>query len=490
MSFTRNSFLARALALAPAQSLALTLVLALAAALGACALPPGDLPQAAPRAEDALGLTGAAAQPAAEDWWTSFGDPQLDHLIGQAMADNPGLAQAGARLRAAQAQAAAAHALQFPDVNLKAGETRLKVPSDFPRPLGGSTIWGGNLGALLSWDVDLWGKQAAAVEQARSLVQAAGLDTHNARLLLAGALAQSYVELYRSWALADIAQRSEAQRLKILDITRKRVAAGLDTRVELREAEGAVPQARVALMQAQSAQALAVHQLAAIAGRGADAYADIQRPQLQLDAALPLPTQLPINLLARRPDVIAARLRLAAADAGKRAAKAAFYPQISLSAFAGYASISAEDLIKAGSFGYGIGPSVSLPLFDGGRLRAQYRGAEAAIDEAVAGYNDTVLGAVRQAADQLSLIDALSRELEQQRASLEAAEDAYRLAEERYQAGLASYLSVLNAETEVLNARRQRVDLSAARVIARVSLLLAVGGSFQPPQALQAAAAP
>ena len=299
---------------------------------------------------------------------------------------------------------------------------------------------------------------------------------------------QSYIDLYRSYALADIAERAEAQRANILAITRRRLAAGLDTRVELRQAEGALPQARLALTQAQSAQALAVHQLAALAGRGADVYSGIARPQLDLEAALPLPSELPVNLLARRPDVIAARSRIAAADAQKRAAKAAFYPDVSLTALAGFASFSLTDLINAKSFGYGAGPGLSLPLFDGGRLRAQYRGSEAGLDQAVASYDDTVVRAVHQAADQLSLIDSVSAERAQQRESLTAAEEAYRLAEERYRAGLAGYLTVLDVETEVLNERRQQVDLSAALAQARVSLLLAVGGSFQYPAARSVAA--
>jgi NodT family efflux transporter outer membrane factor (OMF) lipoprotein len=215
-------------------------------------------------------------------------------------------------------------------------------------------------------------------------------------------------------------------------------------------------------------------------GRGADVYAAIQRPHLDLTAVLPLPAALPINLLARRPDVIAARARIEAADATRRAARAAFYPSINLSALIGFASIKLTDLISAQSFGYGAGPALSLPLFDGGRLRAAYGGAQAGLEEAVASYDDTVLGAVRQAADQISLIDSLGAEQQQQRQWLDAAEEAYRLDEERYRAGLASYLSVLNAESEVLSARRQAVDLASARAGARISLLVAVGGSFQP----------
>jgi len=465
------------------------LTAAVAALLCACATPPrGEVTQV-PIADVSLGLTGSAAAPAPEGWWQGFSDPQLDALIRQALRDNPDMAQAGARLRLAEAQVEVAHAGQLPAVKLSGGETRLKVPAGFPAALaGGQSVWLGDLGAMLSWDLDLWGQHADAVAQTRALAEAANLDVENARLLLAGALVQSYIDLYRNYALADIAERAEAQRSNILDITRQRVAAGLDTRVELREAEGALPQARLASMQAQSAQALAIHELAALAGRGADAYAGIGRPQMNLDSALPLPAQLPVNLLARRPDVIAARERIEAADAGKRAARAAFYPNVTLTALAGYASFSLRDLISASSFGYGAGPGLSLPLFDGGRLRAQYRGSEAALDQAVANYDEVVVRAVHQAADQISLIDSLSAELGQQRESLAAAEEAYRLAEERYRAGLAGYLTVLNAETEVLDERRQQVDLSASLALARVTLLLAAGGSFQYPETQRLAA--
>lgn len=462
-----------------------------AAVLVGCAtLPPGQPAQRAPLADSRLGLSAPAIQPAPDHWWRELGDPQLDALMQQALSANPSLAQANARWQAAQAQAAVERAAQLPEARLKAGETRLKVPSDFgPYLLGGSSIWLGNLGAALSWDPDLWGAHADQAAAARHLADAADLDSATARLLLSAALTEAYLDLQRAYALEDIAADTQAQRARILEITRRRLAAGLDTRVELREAEGALPQAQVALIQAQAAEALARHQLAALMGRGADAYAGIGRPRLDLQAVLPLPVALPINLLARRPDVIAARARIEAADAHKRAARAAFYPTINLSALAGFASVDLAQLFSAQAFGYGAGPALSLPLFDGGRLRAQYRGAEAALDEAVAGYDDTVLGAVRQAADQLSLIDALGAQLQQQGRWVAASEEAYRLDEERYRAGLASYLSVLNAETDVFDARRQAVELDIARASARITLLVALGGSFQPPALLPTVAA-
>src|ERR1035438_4029296 len=168
------------------------------------------------------------------------------------------------------------------------------------------------------------------------------------------------------------------------------------------------------------------------------------------------------------------------AEAQRGPTRAAFYPAVSLRALAGVAAFGLNDLFEAGARGYGAGPVVSLPLFDAGKLRAQYQGREAALDGAVAVYNDTVLRAVQQSSDQLTRIDALSRERTDQESTLVAAEDGYRIAEERYRAGLAGYLSVLSAETQVLNARRQSIQIVADLAVARVSLLLQLGGSFDP----------
>ncbi|MGH9561013.1 MAG: TolC family protein, partial [Terracidiphilus sp.] len=232
--------------------------------------------------------------------------------------------------------------------------------------------------------------------------------------------------------------------------------------------------------QAQAAADLAVHRLAVLTGAGADAYGSIKPPAFNVEAALPVPTSLPINLLARRPDVLAARLSVAAADAQRLSDRAAFYPDVNLQGLAGIGAFGLSNLVQGSAHGYGAGPVISLPLFDGGRLRAQYRGSEAQLDAAIADYNDTVLHAVQQAADQITQLDALARERVEQQQTLEANEAAYKLAEERYKAGLASYLSVLNAETQVLTARQTMVDILASQALARVTLLLAVGGSFDP----------
>jgi NodT family efflux transporter outer membrane factor (OMF) lipoprotein len=218
--------------------------------------------------------------------------------------------------------------------------------------------------------------------------------------------------------------------------------------------------------------------LAALSGQGAAAHDKIERPQLRADTALALPDSLPFDLLARRPDVLAAHSRIIGARAGLAAAKAAFYPDIDLLAFAGTQAIGFDALFRGSARTYGVGPALHLPIFDAGKLRALYRGSAADVDLAVSTYNQTVLEAVRETADQISDIVALNSGLERQQQSLDAAEDAFRLATERYQAGLTTYLSVLTTETEVLSARRERVDLLSQREISRVTLLIDVGGDF------------
>jgi len=457
--------------------------IALILALSACITPPKLNPQQQTISGDHLGLASQVYGPApVQEWWSTFGDPQLDRLMQQALADNPSLVQAMARVREAQSLADSTRAGLAPTISFSARETRQRFSGHdvIPPPYAGTVQWEGHEGLNLSWEIDFWGRQALLLKTARSQATAAALDVASARLALSGAIVQAYVDLYRNHALADVAQRTEAQRQRILDITRRRVQAGLDTNVELHEASGAVPEAHVELLRAQAAVELDTHQLAALAGRGADVYAQVGRPTLDPAAVLLLPAALPADLLGHRPDVLAARDRVEAARASQGAAKAAFYPDINLVAFVGTSAIGLDNLFQGASRSYGAGPAIHLPLFDAGRLRAEYRGAAAEIDDAVAAYNRSVLQAVRETSDQLSLVEVLNAQNVQQQRSLDDAEGAYRLAEERYGAGLSSYITVLNTETAVLRARREHVALLSEQAIARVNLLLAVGGSFDP----------
>ncbi len=429
-----------------------------------------------------LGLTGPATQPVAEGWWHAFGDPQLDRLVDAALSHNPSLDQALARVRSSGAQLSAERAGLKPRFTLDGDETWQRFSENYyiPPPYGGNRYWVGTVGANMSWTLDFWGRQAAVIRQMQARDLAARLDVWSARLAMSGAMAQAYLDLYRAYATLDIAQRTLEQREQLARLTNDRFVAGLETSVERDIARARIAEACNALEQATSARDLAVHELAALSARGADSYSGIGRPRIALDTALPLPEALPIDLLARRPDVLAARARVDAADAGRAAAKAAFYPDLSLKAFAGVQAIGLDELAEGGSVIYGAGPALHLPLFDAKRLRASYKTSTAELDLAVASYNEVVLNAVRQTADQISLIDSLTRQAQLARQRLEAAESAHEVAKRRYGAGLVTQLVVLNAESEVLAARRDILALDCNRAVARITLLLTLGGSFDP----------
>jgi NodT family efflux transporter outer membrane factor (OMF) lipoprotein len=452
-----------------------------AAVLAGCVSTPGETPHEHAIAPDALGLQGAAYVPPADAWWLGLGDPQLDRLVQEALARNPSLAVALARLRSAQEQAIAVGSSDNPQVTLDGSAIRELVSANyiFPPPYGGGTYWEGRLGINFGWNLDFWGRQAALIAQSQQVAQAASLDAAGTSLLLSSAVTQAYVELVRARQLEELTDRAAEQRRRLLELTQQRVRAGLDSNVELRSAEANVALIAVEREQTRVAQESAVHALAALTGHGAEAYSRIEVPALDLERALDLPQALPADLLAHRPDVAAARMRVTAAQAGREAAHANFYPNVDLVAFAGFVSIGLDRLLEGDSKTWSAGPAIHLPLFDAGRLKAQYRKAGADLDIATGSYNETVLRAVRESSDQISRLRSLDQQLADQQLALAAAESAYGMAEQRYGAGLSNFLTVLNAETQVLNARRQRVNLLADRTAARIALLVALGGSFK-----------
>lgn len=468
--------------------LAGVLAVGIAISLSSCVSPPKEETRITQLDSNNLGLSQNQSPRVAEGWWKVFGDTQLNRLIDDSLSNSPSLNEALIRVRGAQAQAIAAGAPLRPGITLAADETYQRLSENYIYPpkeaglgvAGGDMAWMGQVTLNLSWDLDFWGHQDNLLKQARNKVLAAELDSATARLALSGAMAQSYVELYRAYALADIAKQSETQRETLYKLTKSRVNAGLDTQVELKLAEAGLPQARTARLQAENQRDLAVHSLAALSGHGAEAYDSIVRPQITPDATLPLPSELTLDLLSRRPDILAAKARVEAATAGRAAAKAAFYPDINLKAFAGLQAVGLDKLADSGSVIYGAGPALHLPVFDSQRLKAGYIGATAELDGAVASYNETVLKAIRDVADQLSRNDSLNRQLAASQQTLAATEAAYKLAQGRYKAGLSSQLVVLNAETQLLNTRRDLVSLNTQLLITRVTLLLTFGGSFDP----------
>jgi NodT family efflux transporter outer membrane factor (OMF) lipoprotein len=252
----------------------------------------------------------------------------------------------------------------------------------------------------------------------------------------------------------------------------------LDTQLELRQSEGALPEARQQIEALQEQVTLAQHALAALTGQGNRNVIETP-PSLAALKNIATPSQLPADLLAQRADIAAARWRVEAAGHDVKNAKAQFYPNINLVAFAGLSSIGLGQLLDSDSRQWGVGPAVRLPIFEGGRLRANLRGKTADLDAAIESYNQAVLDAIRDTADQLASGQSIARQQAEQRDAQAAAEAAYQIALQRYRAGLGTYLNVLAAETAVLNQRRLSVDLSARAFDTQVALVRALGGGFQ-----------
>ena len=450
--------------------------------LAACAFEPRHVAQPGPVAAASLGLASEPAPPVPERWWQSFGDPHLDALVAQATRDNPSLGEALARLERARAEAVAAGSARAPQLDASAEVSRSRFSALYivPPPYGGGTFWDGQVNLGLSYDLDLWGRQRARIRATERYVDARELDARAATLAIEGAVVGAYVELDRRYAIEELAREADDTRVRLAVLTRRRVAAGLDTGIDRRTADSALPESRTDRAQASAAIELGVHRLAALTGQGAGAYAGLGRPALNYGGALPLPTVIPGDLLTRRLDVQAALARVQAATAGEDAARLAAYPEINLKAFAGFAALSLKDLLSAPARTYGLGPGVRLPIFDGGLLRAQYREAGADLEAAVSQYNSTVLDAVREVADAITTVEALGRELRNSDERLALLTEAQRLAGELFRAGLTNQLVVLEAEGRVIAARRTLVTTRALEAEARIALVVALGGGAQP----------
>lgn len=456
--------------------------------LAGCAVP-NVQPAVAPIAPTTVGLGQTDAPQIASDWWTALGDPQLDRIVDDALNGNPTLDAAMARLRLAQSTLSASEAAKRPQVTGDASDQFQRLSSVYiiPPPYGGSFRWVGQAQANLSWNLDFWGRQTAAIHQAEASAGAAALDVDAARLALAGSVVQTYVELVRAERQIVIARSTVEQRDQSLRLARLRVKSQLDSNIDVRAAETLLAEARQALVRAQGQRETVIHALALLAGKGADYYPTIQPTTLKLDAVLPLPNSLPADLLARRPDILGAKARIAAAAAGRQVARKAFYPNINLLGLAGLQALGIGNLFSSDASTYGIGAAIHLPIFDGGKLKADYEGATAKVDAAVADYNQAVLGAVRETADALTRVRTVTADLAQQRQAAAGLADVRRLNTVRVSTGLSSRLELIGSDVRLLQAQQETANLQADKAVAQIQLLVAVGGGFDPATATKVA---
>ncbi|MEP7295318.1 MAG: efflux transporter outer membrane subunit [Burkholderiales bacterium] len=416
------------------------------------------------------------------DWWTGYGDEQLNRLMLAALHDQPDLRVASARLRQAQAVAGGVEARLGPQVtaNLKSTTQRFSENSIYPKNLAGKvrSIDGGEID--IAQELDFWGRNRAALDAALDRAHVAEVEAQASRLVLTTTLARTYLQLDTAYARRDLAESTLRQREEILALVRRRVAVQLDSQLELTQAEAALPAVRAQLASIDESIALAGSQLAALQGQGPDAALVVERPHLKAAEVVQLPSALPAELLGRRPDIVAARWRVEASSRDIDVARAGFYPNVSLNAFAGYQSIGLGDFLTAGSRMIGVSPTVSLPIFDSGRLRANLDLQQGQYDAAVETYNGALVNALHDVAAQLVSLKWVDAEMDQQRQGLALARRAFDLARERYRIGVAGYLNVLSAESALLLQQRQLVDAEGRRRELQLSLIRALGGGYVP----------
>ena len=416
----------------------------------------------------------------ATDWADQFGDAQLKALLAEALQGSPTLAQARARIAAAAAYTETAKSSTLPKVGASYSFTREQYSGTalIPPPYAGS--WQSENEGLLtaSYDLDLWGKNREALKASMSQLQASEADAEVVKLTLTSAIARNYNQLARLYALHDIAQQEVEQREQIDRITAGRIANGLDTEVERKTAQANLATSRAALASFDGSIVTTRYQLAALLGAGPDRGLSIARPTLGIGDEVRLPDNLPADLVSRRPDLVAARWRVDALTHDVKEAKAEFYPDINLSAAIGLDAFGFGRFLTAASRTANAGPAVHLPIFDGGELRAQLKGRYADFDDAVAGYNQTLVTALSEVATQLAQIRSTDTQLGDAEAAQDAARSAYQLALTQYKAGLTNQLTVLNADTNALAADESVANLKMNRRDQQIALAQALGGGY------------
>lgn len=463
------------------------LLLLAAALLGGCAATGGLHPTVAPTDPAGLGarasLAGVKLDPAAwprEAWWKAVGDPQLDKLVDEALADNPDMTLVDARVRAALAAAGAADAQRKPTLNGGAQMSGARVPPLLPPIADGH--WGVIRFGYLSfkWDLDPWGGKRAAWQAAVGQARAAAVDAQAARLRLATDVVQAYFNLAGAYALRDLSREQLQRADDFLRLTREQATSGIVSRFNLVQIESETESDRVRLRAADNAVHTAGLMLAALLGAGPDRAASITQPSLPSVPALSMPSDLPAELLGRRPDVVAARWRAEAASHDIKAAKARFLPNVSISSLAGLIAPSSMDLFSLRNRFYTFGPALSLPIFEGGALRANLAGADAARDEAVAQYNQVLVQAINQVATQVDDLRALDDEVHNAAAARDREQQAYTLSLQRFHAGIGSFLEALTVRQQLITAEQQLAQIQIARGQAWAALNQALGGGFKP----------
>jgi outer membrane protein, multidrug efflux system len=450
------------------------ITLGVAALAAGCASTKAPTPQAPPAFAAGPETADAdAAVPSADDsaWIKQFASLELVDLVAEAMTANPGLRAAEQRAIAARARADGAKGGWWPDLTLGFGASR----TDTPLPGGGSTRVDGVTSVLSSsWEADLWGRVLDGVNAQDADARAGEADLNAARLSVASQTARAWIDLIEARDLVALTKEDLRYREDVLDKTEQRFSRGLVNALALRTARSQVASARAALAAQEQALSVAARRLQGLLGRYPDAALTTAANLPALPALTPPGS--PMALLARRPDIAAAEARLEAAGLRVAQARKALLPALSLRASGAGAGTGLRDVTDVDSLVKTMVANLTMPIFNGGQLRAEVRANEASAKAAAAEYVERAIDAWTEVEDALSADAAFAvRERELASASLEAAE-AQALAERQYSSGLISIFDLINAYTRRIDAQRGLIQVRAERAANRVRYHAALGG--------------
>ncbi len=413
-------------------------------------------------------------------WWEVFNDAGLNAMEEQAIQANQDLRAAVARVEQSRAVARVARSELWPAANFDPSARRQRFSPNQEPNFGGITVNTFSVPLDLSYEVDLWGRVRRGFESARADAQASLAAFHNLLLTLQADVAQNYFALRAMDAELDTVNATVDLRKEQVRLVRSRFEGGIGNELDVARAETelAVTEAEAASLQNRRSQL--ENALAILVGHNPATFRLAPIQQKEWNPQPPsIPTGLPADLLERRPDVAEAERTLASANARIGVAKAAFFPVLTLTGSGGFVSADIDTLFKWDGRVWSLGPSLSLPIFAGGRNRANYKRAQAAYEEAVAHYRQHVLIAFGDVENSLAAIQHLVLQAGAQERAVANSRRAAELAGQRYRSGIVSYLEVVDANREALQAQRSNVQLAGQRLMTAVQLIKALGGGWR-----------
>jgi len=453
------------------------------AVMTACATAPPYVPPETtpPPAFKELG-PWTTAQPADEllrgAWWEIYQDDQLNALQVQLTVSNQTLKAAEAQFLQARALVRSAESARMPQVGAAASITESDVSGNKPLRSDTSPTRSADfvVRADVAYEADVWGRVRQTIRASRATAQASAADLESVGLSLHAELAQAYFELRASDAERQLIDTSVAAYQRALALTRRRLAGGVASGVDVAQAETQLYLGQAQALDLAVRRAQLEHAIATLIGRPASGFAIPPSPLTATPP--PLPVGLPSTVLERRPDIAGAERRLLAANAQIGVARSALFPVVALTGSAGFESARLGDWLKLASNFWSVAPAIAVSVFDGGRRRAGVEQATAAYQRAEAQYRDVVLVAFREVEDSLSALRILAEEAAVQRSAVEAAQRSLTLSTNRYRGGVTTYLEVVITQNALLQAQRTALGILRRQMAASVQLVKALGGGW------------